>query len=316
MAWRKLEDTFYDSPKIRRLARHLEVGRAQAAGHIALLWSWALRHAPDGDLSKYDDEDIEDAVHWRGNRGAFVTACTATSFIDESSAQRLVIHNWIERGGSYVENQRKQRLRAKKKDGPELSGTVPGLSRDSDRTVRKCPALEEKRREKNRSEDLCIKSNPSTDQTLPISTGADAPALSANRDGQGKLRDDPKAARDIQEVWQYYRAHHPGTAKILRSNRKEYGLIRARLQDFDADTIKAAIDGYHRSPFHTGDNDRGKSYLSLTLILRDISHVQAGLEMTAKRIDTGPKSRMLDPAAFAGDTDQRKGEQWKIKPTK
>lgn len=304
MAWRKLEDTFYDSPKIRRLARYLEVGRAQAAGHIALLWSWALRHAPDGDLSKYDDEDIEDAVHWRGNRGAFVTACTATSFIDEPSDQKLVIHNWIERGGSYVENQRKQRLRAKKKDGPELSGTVPGQSRDSDGTVRKCPALEEKRREKNRSEDLCIKSDPPADQTLPISTGADAPALFVNGNGKGEPTDDQKVARDdIQKIWQHYREHHPGTAKILRSNRKEYGLIRARLQDFDVDTIKRAIDGYHRSPFHMGDNDRGKSYLSLTLILRDISHVQAGLEMTAKRIDTGPRSRTLDPAVFAGDTD-------------
>lgn len=110
------------------------------------------------------------------------------------------------------------------------------------------------------------------------------------------------SADDIQGIWRHYREYHPGTAKALKSNRKEYQLIRARLGDFDAETLKKAIDGYHRSAFHCGDNPQGKQYQSLALIMRDISHVQQGIEfLTAKASDNG-RPKALDPVESLGDT--------------
>lgn len=45
-----------------------------------------------------------------------------------------------------------------------------------------------------------------------------------------------------------------------------------------------AIDGIHFSPFHQGENDRGKKYDSLELCMRDGSHVQQFIEVA----DSGP----------------------------
>lgn len=161
---------------------------------------------------------------------------------------------------------------------------------------------QEQEQEQEQEQDLietCTKSNrPTGSPATDPQTGAAAPAVPVQEST------DPKVQRDdIQEIWQHYRTHHPGTAKILRSDRKEYTLIRARLQDYDVASLKAAIDGYHKSPFHTGQNDRGTKYLALTLIMRSISHVQTGLEMLQSKSNGGPGApRRLDASLFAGDT--------------
>lgn len=281
MAWLKLEDTFYDHPKIRKLARQLAINRAQAAGHLALLWSWALRHAPDGDLSDIDIEDIEDAAQWENDPGGFVAACKTCGLIDETGDQ-IAIHNWISRGGSFAENKRKQRNRDKRK---ACDGTVPGLSRDSDGTV---PEMSRRRVEKSRVE---YRSGDSA-----AGAADDLPDALTKPTKVERMRD------DIQDVWQHYRGLHPGTAKQLKSNRKEYQLVRARLEDFSAEQLKSAINGYHKSAFHSGDNPQGKRYLSLALIMRDISHVQQGIEMLAAKPSDNGRPRALDPVESLGDT--------------
>jgi hypothetical protein len=114
-----------------------------------------------------------------------------------------------------------------------------------------------------------------------------------------KKIDDPKSDKgpvdaSVDRVWQHYRVHHPKSPRELKSSRKEYRLIKQRLEDFDVETLQRSIDGYHRSPFHTGANDRGKRYLSLALILRDISHVQAGLEFAEPAGGGNGSKRLLD----------------------
>ncbi len=90
---------------------------------------------------------------------------------------------------------------------------------------------------------------------------------------------DPVAGQ-IGAVWAHYCGYHPRAPGALSSSRKEYRLIRDRLSDgFSVDDIRHAIDGYHRSAWHQGANDRGKKYDSLELICRDLSHVQRGIEM-------------------------------------
>jgi len=295
MAWRKLEDTFYDSPKIKRLAKLLAIERPHAAGCVALLWSWALRHAKDGDLSKYDIEDIEDAAFWTGARGDFTQSCKTVGLIDGENGS-FAIHNWIERGGSFAEAQRK-RLKAKAKN------SRPGNSRkiqENPGTSRKIRLRGEENRGEENIDHICIES------------GADAPAAirsdfskKANQDVgplEGRLAQQRK---HIQEVWTHYRTHHPGTALQLKANRKEYRLIRERLEDFDLDTLKRSIDGYHRSAFHTGQNEHGKRYLGLDLIMRDISHVQAGLDFVNTKQTDPQRPQLLDPDLPIGDRGQR-----------
>ena len=285
MAWRKLEDTFHSDRKVRKLARELAIPEPHAAGYVVTLWTWALLHAKDGDLSKFDVDDIEYGAKWDGSHGDFVHACGKVGLLDVGT-DSISIHNWLERGGSYAESQRK---RLKSKGNIVADSNVqdfPGNSRKFQERPGKS-ALEEKRREEKR-----IEENRS-DQPLSKST---ADAVDVDRATDSKIARD-----DINEVWQHYRTHHPSAAKVLKSNRKEYRLIRERLDDFSADELKRSIDGFHLSAFHCGDNQHGKRYLSLELMMRDISHVQAGLEYLAGNQKDNGRPRALDPSATLGD---------------
>jgi hypothetical protein len=293
MAWRKLEDTFYDSPKIKRLARNLDIDRPTAAGMIVLLWSWALRHAPDGDLSKFEIEDIEDAACWSGNRGDFLHGCVKSRLIDLDDNGEITLHNWMLRGGSFAENQRKQRHKARKRQS-DVAAT--SWRRPGDVAATENPVIEERRGDKN----IYTSNVTSCCTNVQI---VDQPRPEQARLESGQPISPKETRNDVAEVWEHYRTHHPKAVRVLKSGRKEYRLIKQRLQDFGVDEIKRAIDGYHKSTWHCGDNPSGKRYQSLDLILRDCSHVQAGLEYLDAKPTTGRASQRLldDPLALEDD---------------
>lgn len=87
------------------------------------------------------------------------------------------------------------------------------------------------------------------------------------------------SADDVGEVVKHYQDFHPKS----KPGEKEKGKIRARLKDgYSVEDLKAAIDGCHRSPHHCGENDSGKNFQSLELIVRDASHVSQFLEIPIK----------------------------------
>lgn len=80
---------------------------------------------------------------------------------------------------------------------------------------------------------------------------------------------------DIDSVVQHYQGYHPQA----KPGRKERAKIADRIRDgYSADELKAAIDGCHQSPFHCGENERGKKYQALDLIMRDSDHVVQFIE--------------------------------------
>jgi len=92
------------------------------------------------------------------------------------------------------------------------------------------------------------------------------------------LKRDHSRSPDIAAVVAHYQTFHPQA----KPGKKERAMIAARLQDgYSTADLCQAIDGYHRSPFHLGDNDRGKAYLTLALFFRDSTHVQAGIELAS-----------------------------------
>lgn len=312
MAWRPLEDTFHSDRKIRKLARELGIPEPHAAGHVVTLWSWALLHAKDGDLSKFDIDDIEHGAKWDGPYGDFFAGCVEVKLVDVNRDGTVQVHNWLTRGGSFAEAQRKRLKRLKEKKEPlllpENVRDCPGLSG----TIQDCPgksALEESRIEENTIDhthtgDVCAQPTPktSTGQAPQVATGAKAPALALLGGDNG--RGEPPTTRDkIAEIWAHYRTYHPKAAKVLKPSGKEYKLTRARLEDFEVDDIKRSIDGYHQSPYHLGQNDQNKKYLGFELMVRDVTHVQQGLEVLDKKKD-GQRPRggqALDPDWLARD---------------
>jgi hypothetical protein len=103
------------------------------------------------------------------------------------------------------------------------------------------------------------------------------------REGKKKCRKqtspDLGRATSVKQVFDHYRTYHPGYVPIPTSDHAQWKQISARLKEgYTVDDLKAAIDGCHRSPFHQGENDRGRKYDSLELIMRP-NKVQQFIEM-------------------------------------
>lgn len=88
--WLELHIGLRDHPKTARLRRRLGVSLPQAIGHVVLTWTWAVRYAPNGDLSRFDADVIADAAGWEDEAGQFVRAMISAGFLDED----LAIHDW------------------------------------------------------------------------------------------------------------------------------------------------------------------------------------------------------------------------------
>jgi hypothetical protein len=97
-----LEGT-YTSPKIRRLAVILEIPWPQAIGLAGLLWRFAAKHAPTGEIGKHDDEDIATALEWPGDSTELVAAFVRSRLLDQApNPTRLLVHDWPDHAPRYV----------------------------------------------------------------------------------------------------------------------------------------------------------------------------------------------------------------------
>ncbi len=120
MAWLPSHQSIGHHPKTRKLARHLKISLPATIGHLHLLWWWALDYAPNGNLSRYESADIAEACMFDGDPETFFTALHEAGFLDLSSDDEWIIHDWGEYGGKYVEQknqdaERKRQNRNKKK---------------------------------------------------------------------------------------------------------------------------------------------------------------------------------------------------------
>lgn len=122
--WIELHDSARDHPKILKLARDLKIPKVNALGHIASLWTWALRMAPDGDLSSFDVDDIEIGAEWNGDSGAFLAAAVERRLIDVQDGAHY-LHDWEHYAQHLKAAKRKRDERARKR------GRTPTRSQDT-----------------------------------------------------------------------------------------------------------------------------------------------------------------------------------------
>ncbi len=89
----RLSIGFLDHPKTVKLQRQLG-----EAGVLSLLrlWLWAAQNRPSGILIGMDEDDIEIAARWEGEKGAFNAVATRLRFLDTLEGTYR-IHNWTER---------------------------------------------------------------------------------------------------------------------------------------------------------------------------------------------------------------------------
>jgi hypothetical protein len=98
------------------------------------------------------------------------------------------------------------------------------------------------------------------------------------------------SAGDVDRVIEHYRSHHPKAqpGKVERTK------IRDRLADgYSVADLCRAIDGCHLSPFNQGQNERGRRYDTLELIVRNSSQVQKFMEQSEQGAPPAVSERTL-----------------------
>lgn len=134
VAWIESHQELGRHPKTRKLARLLGVTVPTAVGHLHFLWWWALDFAQDGDLTRYDPEEIAFGAMWEEDATQFLQALVNAGFLDfDEETNGYKLHDWdeyagrlIERRNADAERKRKARETAKKRDS---SGTsVPNVN--------------------------------------------------------------------------------------------------------------------------------------------------------------------------------------------
>lgn len=139
MAWIESHQSLGGHIKLRRLARALNIPKAQAIGHLHYLWWWALDGAPDGDITTLSNDEIAELADWTGDSDVFVTALTDCGWIEKDRK----IHDWNEYAGKLLEFRRRDRERKRdvrrKSDGNTTD--VHGMSVVPYRTVPNQPTV-------------------------------------------------------------------------------------------------------------------------------------------------------------------------------
>jgi hypothetical protein len=88
----RIHTGFPTHPKTKKLARRLG---PQGPLSCLYLFLWAAANRSDGDLSGMTAEDVELAIDWTGEEGAFVAGMLAVRFLDGEEGQ-FKIHDWAE----------------------------------------------------------------------------------------------------------------------------------------------------------------------------------------------------------------------------
>lgn len=128
MAWIESHQSLPGHPKTKRCARKLKVSIPTMVGLLHLLWYWAMDYAPDGDLTKFEPDDIADAMQWEGDADQLLSVLTDARFIDQDNGH-LLIHDWFNYAGRLIEKreqntQRKRKSREKAKQSDDRHAFV------------------------------------------------------------------------------------------------------------------------------------------------------------------------------------------------
>lgn len=142
MSWIPSHQYMNEHPKTRRLARKLGIPVPHVVGHLHILWHWCMSFAQDGDLTKFDAEEIAFGMMWEGDPEQLIEALVASGFLDLAKGT-LKVHNWDEYGGKRLramQNDASRKRKARQKEAEKTSShqqpepDVPSKKPDIPRT--------------------------------------------------------------------------------------------------------------------------------------------------------------------------------------
>jgi len=204
-----------DHPKTKKLARLLRIKKREAIGLLHMLWWWGLAYAySDGDISRFEDSDIDDAVEWDGEPEAVAQALRAAGWIEPDGR----LHDWQEYGGKLQQklfsDRERKRLQRKTAEVPAPS---EGCPEDVHRNSIGCPADVSGRGEERRGEERREEERRGDHEShVP--------------DGTAQAPSGPSPCPH-QEIVQAYHEALPSLPAVQVWNDKRQGFLRTRWQE-------------------------------------------------------------------------------------
>ncbi len=102
---------------------------------------------------------------------------------------------------------------------------------------------------------------------------------SGTQDMSSSKQLDPPPPNPVDVIFDHWRKvwNHP---KSQLDGKRRKAILAALKLGYTVDDLCESIAGYLQSPHHRGENDRQTVYDSIDLLLRDASHIDAGLAFT------------------------------------
>ena len=129
--------------------------------------------------------------------------------------------------------------------------------------------IEENRIEENRIEENRIEEKKDICENL----SAEAESISPQDTSPSNHK------KEIQEIMDFYNQQFSECwSSPLKLTKERYKHIRSRLKNFNIDDLKKAILNLRASPFHCGENDKGKVYATPEFLFRNDTQVDKWLK--------------------------------------
>lgn len=94
---------------------------------------------------------------------------------------------------------------------------------------------------------------------------------------------------DVRQVFEKWIESLGKDPTKYRLDNKRRRLIAGALEQYSLSDVLDAVVGWKQSAFHRGNNDRGKTYNDLSLILRDAEHIERFRDMQRDASTAAPK---------------------------
>lgn len=263
MTWTKLDDGIFDHPKMLRAGE--DAANLYVRGLV-----YCNKHLTDGRIVA---EALAVLTRRRDAR-ALAARLVEVNAWEVHPDGGWVVHNFARFNPSADEVEAKRAaISAKRSAAGKQGGLRSGEVRSKEANAKHTDEAKTKPRP--------VPSRPVQEEQDTLSgaregtptgpSGASAPLL--------LLPDEPEVTSAEHRVF----AHWQTATKRPRANldAKRLRLIRDRLKSYSVEDLCRAIDGYARSAWHQGENDRGKRFDDLGLILRDSAQVEKGWDYEA-----------------------------------